>query len=54
MKISEAIEDLSRTLNEHGDQDFLMADTLEEKWRNPVDRLEFEPEHDAVTAICDR
>jgi hypothetical protein len=54
VKISEAIDDLSRVLEEYGDQDLKIADTYEAAWRYDVDRLEFEPEHDSVTAVSDR
>ena len=54
VKITEVIEELQHVVREHGDQEFLMADTFEETWRTPVDRVEYEPERDAVTAVSDR
>jgi hypothetical protein len=54
VKISEAIEELQRVQYEHGDQELMMADTFEETWRTPIDRLEYEPDRDAVTAVSDR
>jgi hypothetical protein len=54
MKATEGIEALERIVTEFGDADMEMPDALEGRWRNPVDRVEFDSERQSVLFVSDR
>ena len=54
MKATEAIEDLERLVNEFGDAVLMMPDPIEATYRNPVDRIEFDSEQQAILVVSDR
>lgn len=54
MKATEAIEQLEHIVACFGDAEVETPDALEAMWRNPVDRIEFDAERQAVLLVCDR
>ena len=54
MKATEGIEQLERLVAEFGDADMEIPDALEARWRNPVDRIEFDSERQSVLFVSDR
>jgi hypothetical protein len=54
MKATEGIEALERIVTEFGDAEMEMPDPIEAKWRNPVDRVEFDSERQSVMFVSDR
>jgi hypothetical protein len=53
MKATEAIEELERLVYEFGDFELQIPDPVE-RWFYPVDRLEVEPEAQAIRVVSDR
>lgn len=53
-KATEAIEDLERLVNEFGDADLVIPDPIEAAYLNPVDRIEFNSERQAIMFVSDR
>ena len=54
MKATEGIERLEQIVAEFGDADMEMPDPLEGRWRNPVDRVEFDSERQSILFVSDR
>lgn len=54
MKATEGIEELERIVAEFGDADLQVPDPIEDAWRNPVDRIEFDSERQAILFVSDR
>lgn len=53
LKATEAIEELERLVTEFGDAVLVMPDQLEPAYRNPVDRIEFDSERQAILLVHD-
>jgi hypothetical protein len=53
MKATEGIEELERLVHEHGDFELQIPDPVE-RWYYPVDRIEVEPEAQAMRFVSDR
>ena len=54
MKATEGIERLEQIVAEFGDADMVTPDQLEARWRNPVDRIEFDGETQSILFVSDR
>ena len=54
LKATEAIEELERIVNEFGDAELVMPDPVEATYLNPVDRIEFNSERQAIMFVTDR
>lgn len=54
LKATEAIEELERIVNEFGDASLVMPDPVEATYLNPVDRIEFNSERQAIMFVSDR
>jgi hypothetical protein len=54
MKATEAIEELERVVNEFGDAELVIPDPIESSWQNPVDRIEFDSDRQAILFVSDR
>ena len=54
MKATEGIERLEQIVAEFGDADMETPDPLEARWRNPVDRIEFDSESQSILFVSDR
>lgn len=50
---TEAIEELERRVAEFGDAPLVMPDQLEPAFRNPVHRIEFDSERQAILLVND-
>jgi hypothetical protein len=53
VKATEAIEELERLVNEFGDADLQIPDPIQASWCNPVDRIEFIAERQAILFVHD-
>jgi hypothetical protein len=53
MKATEGIEELERMVHEFGDFELQIPDPIE-RWYYPVDRVEVEPEAQAIRFVSDR
>lgn len=53
MKATEAIEHLERLVTEFGDAELVTPDQLEDRWRNPVDRMEFDSTTQSILLVSD-
>lgn len=51
---TEAVEELQRIIAEFGDARLEIPDPLEGRWRNPVDRIEFDSERQSILFVSDR
>ena len=54
MKATEGVERLEQIIAEFGDADIVTPDALEARWRNPVDRIEFDGESQSILFVSDR
>jgi hypothetical protein len=54
MKATEAVEEIERLIYEFGDAVLVMPDPIEATFRNPVDRIEFDSEQQAILIVSDR
>lgn len=53
MKATELIEELERQVHEFGDGEVKTPDQLEATWKNPVDRVERDPESNSYLLVND-
>lgn len=53
-KATEALDEIERIVREFGDCDLEMPDGTQVGWYNPVDRIEFDSDRQAIQVISDR
>lgn len=54
MRIIAIADELYRIAEEYGDLEGVMPDPIERGWVNLVDRVEYDPERQAVQLVSDR
>ena len=53
MRATDAIEEIERAVHQYGDFELQIPDPVE-RWWYPVDRIEVEPEAQAIRMVSDR